>query len=359
MAQPILRLTQDTDKHLPWVDYSTLSAVNMCPRYGIITNYLGKRFKGLGTEQRAMALEAGSAMHDMFAAVRMFELLQHSKQAGAVPDYIYNHGKRLFTNEQFPTRWEEMVQISDTADDYRTVMMRFGLYALETTGFYDDPNDRRRTQTNLETAAISYIDRYPQRRYIPYTCPNRQFVGVEIPVDFVIEADDIPPFRIVGKADGFCYDTLNSDRLEVHENKTGSRIDQAWASAFIVGHQPSTYLVGLSLMLGFPTEYATIWGTQIPIPKTSMYSDGQARLSVSRTPEQCSEWLHWVLDTWAVIRRFESDPAIATMYTHSCNRYFSSCALIPLCSDTIEQRRYVLDKEMIVKRWSPLHDEGD
>lgn len=355
----MIRATTPTDRHLPWLDYSTMSAVNMCPRYGIITSYLGKRFAGLG-EYRAMALEAGSAMHDMFAAVRMFELLQHMKRVNScVPDYVYNHGKKLFTSAQFPDRWEHMVQISDTPDDYKTMLMRFGLYALETSGFHDDPSDRRRTQTNLETCAISYIDRYPINRYIPYTCADRQFVGVEIGVDIVIEVSDVPPFRIVGKADGLCYDLLNNDRLEIHENKTGSRIDQSWASAFLVGHQPTTYITALSMMLKIPIEYCTVWGTQIPLPKTSMYSDGQARLSVNRNKEQRNEWLAWVLDTWAVIRRHEHDPAIATMYTHSCNRYFSSCALIPLCSDTIEQRRHVLQNEMISNRWSPLTAEEE
>jgi hypothetical protein len=39
-------------------------------------------------------------------------------------------------------------------------LLRSVLSALETSGFYDDPRDRRRTMTNLEEACIAYIDRW-------------------------------------------------------------------------------------------------------------------------------------------------------------------------------------------------------
>ena len=350
----LIRPTTTTDMHLPWVDYSTLTAVNMCPRWGIINSYIGKKFKEPG---RAMALEAGSAMHDMFAAVRMFELCEHAfdKHQSNIPQFIYDHGSKLFNNEQYPTRWEEMMQIFDESDDYNTRMMRFALYALETSGFMDDPNDRKRTQTNLETCTISYVDRYPKRRYIPMCDEATNFVGVEIGVDVVLPTD--PPVRFVGKVDGVCHDLLAENRLEVHENKTGARIDQSWAAGFQIGAQPTGYNAALSAMLGIPILRSVIWGTQVPIPKTSMYSDGQARIPAARDAEQFDEWITWVQYTWDVIRRYESDPASAVMHTHSCNRYFSTCPLLPLCSDTLEQRRHVIEHEMITHRWSPLVEE--
>jgi len=46
-----------TDKTLPWVDYSTLSAVNVCPRWGLIHNWHGKHLPS-GVE-RVLPLEAG------------------------------------------------------------------------------------------------------------------------------------------------------------------------------------------------------------------------------------------------------------------------------------------------------------
>src|SRR6187402_565636 len=63
-----------TDPSLPWVDYSSLSAVNTCPRWGIIHSIHGKRLP-TGVE-RVLPLEAGRAMHDVFAACRFFDLIQ-------------------------------------------------------------------------------------------------------------------------------------------------------------------------------------------------------------------------------------------------------------------------------------------
>ena len=71
----MITIEPTTDPTLDWVDYSTLTAVNMCPRWGIIHAFHGKRFEH-GTE-RAMPLEAGRAMHDVFACVRLFDMLEH------------------------------------------------------------------------------------------------------------------------------------------------------------------------------------------------------------------------------------------------------------------------------------------
>ena len=153
----ITATTPEEKLTLPWVDFSMLTAINTCPRWGMIHSWHGKRFATYG---RSMALEAGSAMHDMFAAVRMFELMEHVKVFAkdgfiVVPDYIFDHGAHLFNSKLFPDRWNEACHIFDQPDDYDTRMMRFALYILETTGFHDDPSDRKRTQTNLETAAIA------------------------------------------------------------------------------------------------------------------------------------------------------------------------------------------------------------
>jgi hypothetical protein len=43
------------------------------------------------------------------------------------------------------------------------------------------------------------------------------------------------------------------------------------------------------------------------------------------------------------------------MFTHSCNRYFRPCSLIPFCaSDREEQERIIA--EMVTDEWSPLDD---
>lgn len=356
---PILRASTEEDKAtLPWIDYSGLTALNTCPRWGLIHSVHGKRF---GTVDRAMALEAGTAMHDMFAAVRMFELMDSQMQTinlcsgekdRVIPRYIYEHGAKLFTSSMYEDRWNEAMQIFDSPDDYDTRIMRFGLYILETSGFIDDPSDRRRTQTNLESAAIAYIDKYPKKRYIPYVDPVRQFVGVEIGVDVVLNTR--PLYRFAGKVDGLCHDTMSKGRLGIHENKTGARIDAVWANAFHVGHQPTGYLAAISAMLGQPVDVGIAWGTQLPLPKSSMYGDGSMRQPFARNERQINEWLAWIQHTLDVALPFVDNPTDAPMYTHSCNRYFKSCSLIPLCVEEPEQRKHIFDKEMHVDRWSPL-----
>jgi hypothetical protein len=349
-----IRASTNDDKHLPWVDYSTLTAVNMCPRWGIVNSYMGKRM-AIAT-QRSTALEAGKAMHDVFAAVRMFELL-HSVQEVNDLQIIGIHGQRLFTRE----RWGDFVERALSGEDYATAMMQSCLYMLESSGYHDDPYDKKRTLRNLEDAAILYIDRYPKRRFIPYFDRDTGVVGVEQHFDLVIEPDDrsIQPFRFVGKIDGYCRDTLRSGKLSVHENKTGSRIDTVWSDGFTVNHQVSGYIAAINTLFPNATrvDSAEVWGLQLPVPSKSMYGDGQSRMTATRNNDDMLEWSRWLLHTWQMIVAHKDDAAAAPMYTHSCSRYFSSCAFIPLCALSYSERKHVIEKEMIENRWNPTEDQ--
>jgi hypothetical protein len=357
-----LHISTEEDKAtLPWLDYSALTAINTCPRWGLIHSVYGKRFM---SSDRAMPLEAGRAMHDMFAAVRMFELIEMYKNE-RVPDFIDLHGRKLFKSEMYQDRWDEALQIFDQKDDFETRRMRFGLHMLETSGFHDNPDDRRRTQTNLETAAITYMDRYPKSRYIPVVNAETGFVGVEVGFDIVLPTN--PRIRFVGKVDGLCVDTMNENSIRVQENKTGSRIDKVWADSFVVGHQVTGYCVAMSVVLQKMISDAVIWGTQIPVPKSSAYGDGHARQPVDRNERQMREWLSWVQATLDMVKPYlptsfafargdkeGTHPTDAPMFTHSCNRYFRSCSLIPLCVEEPDMRKHIFDNEMTLERWDPL-----
>lgn len=351
MKQILLSPTTPETQHLPWVDFSGLTAVSTCPRWGVIHSIHGKRMPH--GESRAMALEAGSAMHDVFAAVRMFDLIKH---LGSVPDDLYAYGKKLFTNKLFPDRWDRALEyIKADSEDAATQCMQFALYMLETSGFHDDPNDKRRTQSNLEVAAIMYVERYPLGRYIPVYNEGHIDCGIEVPFDITLNIDGVDTVRFVGKVDGVCRDHQQKHLpIEVHENKTGARIDTTWAVAFEVGHQPTGYTVAISTLLQKRITDCVIWGTQIPVPKSSSFGDGSMRYPVSRNDEQVIEWMRWVGDTLDVINRHIDAPTEAPMYTHSCNRYFRSCSLIPLCVESREQRKKMFDNEMITERWNPL-----
>jgi hypothetical protein len=355
-----------TDKTLPWVDYSTLSAVNTCPRWGLINNWHGKHLPS-GVE-RVLPLEAGRAMHDVFACARIFDLLtEHGTTAkpdnsNSLEYYtrykgINAYAERLFNTPSEPRRWEQAMRYFDTGEDAETRCMQMSLSLLETSGYHDDPRDTKRTQANLESAAISYIQRYPLGRFIPVCNKDCTMIGVEVPFDVTLHDKlDQPLIRFIGRVDAVCVDTLrpNMGAPEVHENKTGSRIDTVWSSSFDTSNQVTGYCVAMSCILGYPIRDVMMWGLQIPVPKASSYTDGIMRYPTTRNDENFYEWQEWVEHTLRQIDKYEADPTNAPMYTHSCSRYFRSCALIPLCTETRERRKHIFDNEMVVERWSPL-----
>jgi len=352
-----------TDMTLPWVDYSTMSAVNTCPRWGIIHSWHGKRLP-TGVE-RVLPLEAGRAMHDVFAACRLFDLfsvLEKDINATKKIDNLHAYAGRMFNNAEYPDRWTQALAYINSSEDAETRCMQMCLNLLETSGYHDDPRDNRRTQANLESAAISYVQRYPLGRFIPICNDDATQIGVEVPFDVTLhDHDDKPLIRFIGRVDAVCYDTLrpNDTTPEVHENKTGSRIDSVWSNSFDTSNQVTGYCVAMSVILGIPIRNVVMWGLQLPIPKASSYSDGIMRYPTTRNEQSFYEWQAWVRHTLGIILLYEDDPTNAPMYTHSCNRYFRSCAFIPLCCETSEQRKHIFDNEMVVDRWSPLAETLD
>ena len=348
-----------TDKTLPWIDYSTLSAVNTCIRWGLINSWHGKRL--ITGVERVLPLEAGRALHDVFASVRFFDLLTHLHGKDDAIERVNAHARRLFNNDNEPARWERALRYYEAGEDAETRCMQIALSLLETSGYHDDPRDTKRTQSNLESAAISYIQRYPLGRFIPYCSDDYCFIGVEVPFDITIEDAQLQPIRFVGRVDGVCLDHLRSEANrvpEVHENKTGSRIDTVWSSSFDTSNQVTGYCIAMSCVLSTMVKDVVMWGLQIPVPKASSYTDGVMRYPTSRNEEAFFEWRLWVKHTLAMIMLYEDDPTNAPMYTHSCNRYFRSCALIPLCTETRERRKHIFDNEMETQRWSPLEQDN-
>lgn len=352
------------DKSLPWIDYSTMSAVNTCPRWGLINSWHGKKLP-TGVE-RVLPLEAGRAMHDVFAACRLFDLLTSIPESDATKVIAVNkYASRLLDNAQFPDRWFQALEYYHSNEDAETRCMQMCLNLLETSGYHDDPRDTRRTQANLESAAINYVQRYPLGRFIPIMTDT--LIGIEVPFDVTLhDNDSTPVIRFIGRVDAVCRDTLrpNDPTPEVHENKTGSRIDTVWSSSFDTSNQVTGYCVAMTCMLEHMLDDKAVrnvvmWGLQIPVPKSGMYAEGVMRYPTSRNAQSFFEWGQWVQHTLGIIMKYEEDPTNAPMYTHSCNRYFRSCSLIPLCVETPEQRKNIFDNEMLTQRWSPLTETLD
>jgi hypothetical protein len=305
-------------------------------------------------------------MHDVFACCRFFDLLEHIKKepnthlldGGRIA--VNNYATRLFATVEAPDRWLQALQYYISDEDAETRCMQMCLNLLETSGYHDDPRDTKRTQSNLESAAINYVQRYPLGRFIPIM--TDKVIGIEVPFDVTIyDASNTPLTRLIGRVDGVCTDTLRpSDPTpEIHENKTGSRIDTVWSTSFDTSHQVTTYGIAMSCILGIQISNCVMWGLQIPVPKSSMYSDGIMRYPTKRDSEAVVEWAEWVMHTLSVIDQWKGDPTNAPMYTHSCNRYFRSCSFIPLCTETREQRKHIYDNEMVTERWSPIVETLD
>ena len=348
-----LRLATEEDQHLVAFDNTKLVAINTCPTWGIL-RYSMHKSMSLPSSQggaRQMALECGSAAHEVFAAVRLWQLRTYQKQT----DLADFHGIRLFGN----TRYEAMLSGVSQSEDQRVQSLQFCLSALESSGFYDDPRDRRRTMTNLEEACIAYIDRWDWNRlpvWIRDISDPQSDIGIELPFDIVLtfdlETGDTREFRFIGKADGL-HQRINE--LILHENKTASRLDEAWSQSFLLSSQITGYCLALGLFAGSAISKAEIFGMSIPLPKNYDFG-GITRESVSRYDHHFQRWFDWFLHTALMEEAYKNNPVGAPKYTHSCNRYFRPCSMIPFCDASDEEQQEIL-AEMYDDEWNPLHDE--
>lgn len=354
---------------LPTFDNTKLVAINTCPLWGVVRYTHHKTMGGSG---RAMALEAGGAAHEVFAAHRLYYFREYGAEFyGAESSVVLaaatKTGERIFGSQ----RHAAMLDAVDSREDFRTRCQQFALTALHNCGFYDDPGDRRRTLTNIEEMCIAYMDRHDWSKQLPYW-DGADFLGIEIPVDVIIiieyQTDDNDDnyrtpthsevvIRFIGKADGIHYVDQTKTDLRVHENKTASRLGEAWEASWDTNHQPTGYMIALSAMLSQPVSQAMMLGSCLPLPKAYTIN-GLARVVVRREPWQLAEWFQWTLHTCLLHEQHKNAPTDAPMYTHSCNRYFRPCSFIPLCATEPEERREMFN-EMKTEEWNPLHGQSE
>ena len=353
------RMATDEDAHLPRYDHTKLSAINTCPTWGILRYSHHKKMPG---SARAMALEAGSASHEGFAAVRWYQYRFFQCKNEVQLENANYHGHILFPNGRF----ERMLSVlSDSATD-RTNCINFTIEAIESTDFYDDISDNRRTLSNISEAIIAYIDAYDMERY-PIWVRNPEDpetdIGIEIPFDVVIDivygddnkqdADDKTlTVRFTGKLDGLHVDPKKDNALLIEENKTGARLDDSWLSQWVLSNQITGYCVASQTFTGLPCTYAIVSGMRIPIGKNP--GEGIRKEPVNRKPIMFEKWATWFVTSILMEQEYIDDVANAPMYTHSCNRYFRACSFLPFCaSDTVEEKQQIID-EMELDEWNVL-----
>jgi hypothetical protein len=313
--------------------------------------------KKMPGEGRAMALEAGTAMHQVFAFIRLVTLMnqmededQPEAKVRSVWDF---HGGRLFGAERLAQIKEQIKNAEDVID----VCKRGAVAVLDTSGFYDDPRDKRRTLSNMEECAYAYINRW--RWDHPVWMRNRDDplsdVGIEIPFDLVVHIRGIRDlsFRLTGRIDGIHWDALQ--RLTIHDNKTASRLGDAWSMAQQTNHQYTGYCVAASVFTQHPVCHCDVLGLALPLPRTYDFG-GFLREPMMRHQHHINRWVEWLVHTITLERAYRDDPIGAPKYTHSCNRYFRPCPLIPFCYADDDEQRQIL-QEMVTDEWSPLRKE--
>ena len=344
------------DNGTVFYDFTKLTAINTCPTYGLLRYGLHRTEIPLTISGRNLAIECGKACHDFFAAVRMWTLLQRPDMLERVED-IYKHANKLFGRE----RWQSMMQMPQDSDP-QTNCINFALDALHTSGYYDDPSDRKRTMGNMEASCIAYLQRYMQSD-MPILVEG-DFIGVEIP--FVLEVKRIQEAcyiidpdngRAVPKIDTHYYCgridgvQLLGDEVVVCENKTAAMLSQAWRTSFAISAQVTGYTIAGTALLGREVNQAIVMGAQIPLPR-DVYN-GVVFESQSRSLSDRVRWCEWFFESISTYERYIEAPTLAPRYSHSCNRYFSACQFIPYCSSQREEQDSILDA-MRTDEWSPL-----
>lgn len=349
------RMATDEDAHLPTYDHTKLSAVNTCPTWGILRYSHHKRMPG---STRAMALEAGSAAHEAFSAVRIYQYQAFQCEGKIQQANLDKHGLRLFGD----VRYQGIRDTYSAGSTHRTNTINYAITALENSEFYDDIGDNRRTISNISESIIAYIDAYDFERYPIWIRDKEDIdtdIGIEIPFDVVVTIEyqmdggivQVLTCRFTGKLDGLHY---NKDELIIIEEKTGARLDDSWLSQWILSHQITGYCIASTTFTGLPCNHALVSGMRIPIGRIP--SEGIRREYVPRSPLMFEKWANWFVTSIGIEQEWRESIIDAPMYTHSCNRYFRSCSFMPFCAaDSVEEKQQIID-EMELDELSPLHD---
>lgn len=350
-----MRIATEEDKDIPAYDHTKLSAINTCPTWGILRYSMHKK---MPSSYREMALEAGAAAHEGFAAVRWYQYKTFQCKDKTQYFNAEYHGKRLFGEDRF----ERMLQSISKEATHRTNTINFSIEAVESLGFYDDITDNKRTISNISESLISYVDNYDMERYpvwIRDTEDKKTDIGIEIPFDIVVDItydnssgdshEEKLQARFTGKMDGLHW---NKDKLIIIEEKTGARLDEHWLAQWVLSHQITGYCLAASTFTDHQCNHALVSGMRIPIGKVP--AEGIRKEYVPRNTVLFEKWANWFVTSVAIDTQYREDVLSAPMFTHSCNRYFRSCSFLPLCAaDTIEEKEHIIT-EMETDEWSPL-----
>jgi hypothetical protein len=288
-------------------------------------------------------------MHQVFAAVRVWQLSRIQKldmHAQAV-------GRRIFKSARWNAIWNRCMTQTDERD--QLLELCFGV--LQSSGWKDDDRDQTRTMTNMELASITYVDEHLPKMdnwpiYVEDQTNPQSMVGIEQVFDVTLNYEDNKEIRYVGTIDGLVIKRATGDYY-LDENKTAARLGDAWRDAFDMRHQLTGYCAASTAVFGFEVYRCRVTGLRIK--PTNKGEDVYPFEPVMRTIESIDHWFTWVREMVETYERYQDDYEHATRYTHSCNRYFRPCSLLPFCADHkgAEGRRIAFDELMIAADPSP------
>lgn len=285
-------------------------------------------------------------MHQVFAAMRIWQLDKKQK--------LRKHATATATRIFGLSRWKAAIAECAGATDDRSELQQLGFAILHSSGYYDDPGDNIRTLGNMEMAIIVYVDELlPKMENWPIWVADPRdpsaAVGIEQVFDVMLSYNDGRLIRFIGTIDGLILDEYRQQLPTLDENKTASRLDDGWINSFDMSNQVTGYLACASKVFGFPIWHSRVTG--LKIKPTGKGEDIYVK-RVSRTPSTILHWGAWVRHTVDVFETYENDWENAPRYTHSCNRYFRPCSLLPFCADTPDGRVEQFD-QMVPNEGSP------
>jgi len=224
---------------------------------------------------------------------------------------------------------------------------------LRSGGWEDNSDDRNRTIDNMELASIVYIDEVLPRMdnwpiFVRDTSDPSASVGIENVFDVVLTYSDGKQYRFIGTLDGLTHNEAK-DRYTLEDNKTASRLDDGWKASFQLSHQVSGYLACAATVYGFDIFHSRILGLKV---KPGNRGEDIWTIYPSRNTEDFERWAFWFRYTADTYEFYKDHYEYAPRFTHSCNRYFRPCSLVPFCGDTFEGRLEQWD-QMVPARMSP------
>lgn len=225
------------------------------------------------------------------------------------------------------------------AKDEREHLMEMCFAILGTSGWQDDPGDKVRTMASMQLACVHYVDAIlPYMDEWPIYVEKKSdpdcMVGIEQVFDVVVLYSDGREIRYVGTIDGLAL-AVETNEPHLDDNKTASRLGNGWRAMFEMSNQITGYTAACEVFFGFPVRRSRIIGVKIP---PGHGEDVYIVTPLPKTEESYRNWGLWLRSTVDTYEKYERDFESAPRFSHSCNRYFRPCALIPFCADTMEGR---------------------